>query len=252
MSHSFATALVTGASSGLGREFCRQLAPHCERIVAVARRSEELEALAAELDATTVVRALVADLATVEGVTRVVEAIRQQGPVDILVNNAGFAAAGGFGESSLERQLAMVAVHLETSLSLCRAVIPFMRARGRGAIINVSSLAGFLVTENAAVYAASKAFLNSFTLSLREELAGAGIRVQALCPGFTRTGFHATDDMAGFEPEKVPDALWMSAAEVVTTSLAALDEGRALVVPGDDNRARARAGLKDLLEMLEE
>ncbi len=118
------------------------------------------------------------------------EAIRQQGPVDYLVNNAGFGTFGHFDQLSIESQRSMVSLHIDASITLCRAAIPFMRELGGGTIINVSSLGTFVPGKGMAVYGATKAFLNYYSQALQAELAGTGIEVQALCPGFTRTEFH--------------------------------------------------------------
>lgn len=245
------TALVTGASSGIGEQFCRALAGRCDRIIAVARRGERLEALAAELAGETEVVPVVADLATVEGVTRAMEALRQRGPVHYLVNNAGFSTLGPFAESSIDRELAMVRVHIDASVSLCRAALPFMIEAGGGCIINVASIGAFLPMRSTAGYGACKAFLASFSSSLQEEVAGRGVRVQCLCPGFTRTEIHDTDDFAGFDKQKIPEALWMQADEVVAASLAALGEERVLVIPGEGNVGLVRDALERQLNSVQ-
>ena len=244
------TALVTGASAGLGREFCRQLASRCDIIIAVARREDRLVALAMELAGTAEVHCLEADLGSVEGVAKTMEAIRQQGPVDYLVNNAGFSTFGNFADLPIEGQRAMVNLHIDASITLCRAVIPFMRERGRGVVINVSSLGSFGPGKGMAVYGATKAFLNYYSLALQAELVGTGIEVQALCPGFTRTEFH--DPMAenGFDRTRVPEQMWMAADTVVAASLAALGSEQVLVVPGEDNPGFARMGLQQQLDAL--
>jgi len=244
------TALVTGASAGLGREFCRQLASRCDIIIAVARREDRLVALAMELAGTAEVHCLEADLGSVEGVAKTMEAIRQQGPVDYLVNNAGFSTFGNFADLPIEGQRAMVNLHIDASITLCRAVIPFMRERGRGVVINVSSLGSFVPGKGMAVYGATEAFLNYYSLALQAELVGTGIEVHALCPGFTRTEFH--DPMAenGFDRTRVPEQMWMAADTVVAASLAALGSEQVLVVPGEDNPGFARMGLQQQLDAL--
>lgn len=181
------TALVTGASAGLGAQFCRQLAGRCEVIIAVARRVERLEQLRTELADSAELHAIQADLNSVEGVARTMEALRQQGPVDYLVNNAGFSTYGHFSAVGIDGQRDMVGLHIDAAMTLCRAAIPFMRERGEGHIINVSSVGAFLPGKGLAVYGATKAFINYFSLALQEELAGTGIEVQALCPGYIHT-----------------------------------------------------------------
>ncbi len=243
-------ALVTGASSGLGREFCRQLAQRCEVVIAVARRAERLETLAEELCGRAELAVIEADLTTVEGLTRAIEALRQRGPADILVNTAGCANLGNFARASIDCQRSMISLHIDATITLCRAAVPFMLERKQAAIINVASLGAFLPVEGAAVYGASKAFLVSFSRALHAELAGSGIAVQCLCPGHTRTEFHDPDAPAGSDSGRVPDPLWMEVHEVVSASLAALDTGQVLVVPGAENRALARQGIADLGQAL--
>jgi short-subunit dehydrogenase len=243
-------ALVTGASAGLGAEFCRQLAPHCDVIIAVARRRERLATLASELADAVEMHCVEADLCTIEGVARVMEAIRQQGPVDYLINNAGFGTFGHFDQVSIEGQRSMVSLHIDASITLCRCAIPFMRELGGGTIINVSSLGTFVPGKGMAVYGATKAFLNYYSLALQAELVGTGIEVQALCPGFTRTEFHDPMAAEGFDRDRIPPHRWMSAAAVVEASLAALGTAQVLVVPGADNRDFARLGLQQQLNSL--
>jgi hypothetical protein len=243
-------AMVTGASAGLGAEFCRQLTAHCDVIIAVARRAERLQALAAELAGAAEVHCIEADLGTVEGVARTMEAIRQQGPVSYLVNNAGFGSVGRFDKLPIESQRAMVSLHIDATVTLCRAAIPFMRERGHGRIINVSSVGSFVTGKDMAVYGATKAFLNYFSQALQAELSGTGITVQALCPGFTRTEFHDPMVAAGFDRSRIPQAMWMTADAVVAASLAALESGQVIVVPGEDNLGMARAGLQQQLDAL--
>jgi short-subunit dehydrogenase len=243
------TALVTGASAGIGAEFCRQLAHRGQRIIAVARRGDRLEQLRAQLADHAELHTVVADLTSVEGVARTMEALRQQGPVDYLVNNAGFSTFGHFSDSAISGQREMVGLHIDASITLCRAAIPFMRERGWGHIINVSSVGAFAPGRGLAVYGATKAFLNYFSLALQAELAGTGIEVQALCPGFTETEFHR--DMEGFDRGRVPAGMWMQADAVVAASIAALGSGRVLVVPGEDNLALARGGYQRQLDALQ-
>jgi short-subunit dehydrogenase len=245
------TALVTGATAGLGIEFCRQLAGRCDVIIAVGRRSERLDELAQSLAGQVEVHGVAADLATVEGVARVMETLRQKGPVDYLVNNAGFSTYGYFPALGIESQREMVSVHVDASITLARAAIPFMRERGGGYIINVSSLGSFLPGKGLTVYGATKAFLTYFSQALQDEVKDAGIVVQALCPGYIRTEFHDEMSQAGFDTGRIPDAMWMSADAVVEASLAALDGGEVIVVPGEQNRQLARMGLERQLAALQ-
>ena len=252
MSSRKTTALVTGASAGIGAEFCRQLAARCDVIIATGRRQERLNALAAGLEAAVEVHTLATDLTTREGITRAIEMLRQQGPVDYLVNNAGFAAIGDFGEDELQAQQAMVDLHVTATLALTRAALPFMRERGAGYIINLSSLASFAGYPGGFVYSASKAFLNIFSEGLQQEVADQGIRVQCLCPGYTNSEFHDRESMtrAGFTRDKVPADVWMDAAEVVRLSLAALDDGPVIVVPGEHNLHTAQGLVRARLDSM--
>ncbi len=242
------TALVTGASAGLGVEYCRQLAQRCEVIIAVARRADRLQVLAQELSGVCEVHCIEADLTTVEGVTRTVEALRQKGPVDYLVNNAGFAPLGQFVETPLHEQRDMLNLHCEATMTLCRAAIPFMCELGGGSIINVSSLGALVPSKGLAVYGATKAFLNYFSQALQAEVAADGIEVQALCPGYIRTEFHDAMVAEGFERERIPTEMWMDPEAVVEASLSALGTGRVVVVPGEGNGELARAVLASQLE----
>ena len=251
MSEHKITALVTGASAGLGVEFCRQLAPRCDVIIGVARRAQRLTALAEELADSVEMHVVAADLGSVEGVARTMEAMRQQGPVDYLVNNAGFSTFGQFAELDIDSQRQMLDLHADASITLCRAAIPFMRELGAGHIINVSSLGAFMPGKGLAVYGASKALLSYFSQALQAELAGSGIEVQALCPGYIRTEFHDAIGAAGFDSSRIPDEMWMEAGDVVAASLAALGCGQVLVVPGETNRALARMGLQQQLDALQ-
>ena len=245
------TALVTGASAGLGQEFCRQLAERCDVIIAVARRRERLEALAQELEGQAEVHVIEADLTTVEGLTRATEAIRQKGPVDYLVNNAGFGSFGRFADVEIGRQQDLVRLHIDAPMVLARAALPFMRERGRGWLINVGSLGGFGALPKSAVYSGAKSFLLSLSQSLALELKDAGIRVQCLCPGLVRTEIHHNEDMADMDTALIAEEMWMEARDVVAESLAALESGPLVLVPGEGNREAARAMVAGLLDQLQ-
>ncbi|TXS92109.1 SDR family NAD(P)-dependent oxidoreductase [Parahaliea maris] len=246
-------ALVTGASSGIGEEYCRELASRCDRIIAVARRGDRLEQLAQALQGQCEVVPVVADLGTVEGVARTIEALRQQGPVSYLVNNAGFSTLGPFARSDIEDELAMIRVHVDASVQLCRAALPFMLEAGQGFVINVASIGGLLPMRNTAVYGACKAFLNSFSASLQEEVAGKGILVQCLCPGFTHTEIHHTEHFAGFDKTRFPEEMWMTVEEVVAISLQALDTPdlpQVPLVPGEMNVGVVRNALQQQVDSI--
>jgi short-subunit dehydrogenase len=235
------TALVTGASSGIGEAYCRALASEGYDLVLVARRQVVLEALAEELRSRHGISAQVlpADLASDEGSTMVARRIEQISDLSMLVNNAGFAVEGFFVETDIERQLDVVRVHDLATVRLTRAALPGMIARGHGYIINLSSMGAFFPFPANVVYNASKAFLLSFTQSLAMELWRTGVRVQVLNPGFTHTAFHATMEA---DISSIPKNMWMSPKDVVQESLQALKKGKRgkiVVVPGGRNRRLA-------------
>jgi short-subunit dehydrogenase len=227
-------ALITGASSGIGQAFARRLAAQGFDLTLVARREERLRSLAAELSAAHGIRAeaLAADLAREEEIDRVAQAVRQMPDLVLLINNAGFGTRGDFAEVALERHLDMIRVHDVATVCLTWAAVPGMVERGRGAIINVSSIAAFFPSGGGATYTATKAYLNNFSEALAAELQGTGVKVQALCPGFTTSEFHDTPEYEGFNRGQVPGPLWMSADAVAEGSLAALASDDVIVVPG--------------------
>jgi short-subunit dehydrogenase len=232
-------ALVTGASSGLGEEFARQLAARGTDLVVVARRQDRLDALAAHLRAAgRTVEVLVADLATVDGRARVEQRLADAAaPVDLLVNNAGFGAYGDVAELPADDQLRMVEVNVVALTRLARAALPGMVGRGRGGIINVASTAAFQPDPHAAVYGATKAYVLSLSQALHEEVAADGVRVLALCPGVTPTEFQQVADIA----VPLPDVAVTSAQQVVAAGLQAFARRRAVEVPGLLNRVSAAA-----------
>ncbi len=227
------TAVVTGASSGIGEAVARRLAAGGSGLVLVARDRDRLEALAADLGPYhgVEVEVLAADLATVEG-RSAVEARLADGhaPVDLLVNNAGFGTTGDLVDLDPEAEDRQVQVNVLAVLRLTRAALPGMVGRGRGAVVNVASLAGLYPTPGTATYGATKAFVCSLTDALHEELRGTGVTATAVLPGFTRTEFQ---ERAGWRPQAyLPDAVWMTADEVAAATLDGAAAGRARVVPG--------------------
>jgi len=224
-------ALVTGASSGIGAAFARALARQGCDLVLLARREDRLRALAEELHHQfgVQVEVLAADLSNTEDLERAADQIALFEDLDLLINNAGFGVPGRFEEVDPRRNMEMVQVNLAAPVRLARAVIPGMVRRGRGGIINVSSVAGFVPSAGNHTYGATKAYLNFFTRSLQSELEGTGVRVQALCPGYTYSEFH---DAMGTGRPQMPGFLWLSAEQVAAESLRGLEEGRLIVVPG--------------------
>ncbi|MFG2842026.1 SDR family NAD(P)-dependent oxidoreductase [Kitasatospora sp. NPDC048296] len=223
------TALITGATAGIGAAFARRLARSGYRLVLVARDAERLERASSDLHAEYGIEAEVlrADLATDEGIAAVEARLGDaERPVDLLINNAGFGNKGAFGAVPLQAELDMVKVHIEAILRLTTAALPGMRERGRGAIVNVASVAAFLPR---GTYGASKAWVVSFTQGVLRDLGGTGVRMMALCPGFTRTEFH---ERAGMGTGNIPSWSWLSAERVVAEAMRDLARGKSLSVPG--------------------
>ncbi len=226
-------ALVTGASSGIGQVFARRLAREGFDVVLVARRRDRLTELAKALEAGGArAEVVVADLATVEGLETVERRVAA-GDLAMLVNNAGFQVYRPFVELDPARAEAQINVHVTAVVRLCRAALLAMIARGSGSIINVSSMLAFSAgldrpfLPKRATYAATKAFVNAFTETLANELAGTGVKVQALCPGVVRTEFHDVDG----KPRLRPNVPVMEPEDVVEASLAALALGDVVCSP---------------------
>jgi short-subunit dehydrogenase len=234
-----ATALVTGASSGLGAEFARGLAAAGHGVALVARRAARLEALGATLRADHGVRveALPCDLTDPQARAELPARLQALGlRVDILVNNAGFATGGPFEASPLEDELQQLRLLCEAPVDLTRRFLPGMLAREAGAILNVTSTAGMLPLPYSAGYAAAKAQLLSFSEALHAEVRGRGVTVTAVCPPPVRTELFAKTD---HPVERVPDAAWLEAPEVVSAALDAARRGKRVVVPKPLARATA-------------
>lgn len=221
----FRSALVTGASSGIGEAMVEQLAAAGVPTVAVARRGDRLEALAARCPG---VEVLVADLTTVDGLaavaTRAVDA-------DLVVNNAGFGTSGRFHELEGERLQREIALNVAAVTRLSHDALAGMTARGRGYLLNVSSVVSFQPAPGLAVYAATKAFVTSLGESLHEEARGTKVHVTTLCPGLTRTEFISVSNSSGYQ-EQYPEFAWLTAEQVAAAGLRDVARGRALSVPG--------------------
>lgn len=227
------TALVTGASAGIGREFARQLAGRGHDVVLVARDAARLEDLAGELAATHGVRAevLAADLADRAEVQRVADRLADASrPIDLLVNNAGFGLRHGFLDGPVEEEERALDVMVRAVMVLSHAAGRAMRERGRGAILNVSSVAGTVTMSS---YSALKSCVTVFTEVLSNELAGTGVTATALLPGFTRTEFH---DRARMRMSALPDLLWLDADRLVRDALDDVAAGKVLSVPSPQYR----------------
>ena len=235
LSSSRGLALITGASSGIGAVFARRLAGMGHGVILVARRRDRLETLAGELREQFGVetQVVVADLANPTDIETVEQLVQQCPNLEYLVNNAGFGTGGRFAKVALTRSLDMLRVHCEAAVRLCHAAVPGMVAAKHGAIINVSSVAGIIRAPGSTMYCSTKAFLNAFSETLSMELWSTGVRVQALCPGFTYTEFHDTPELAdSFDRSEIPSFLWLSADRVVNMSLRALKHNRVICVTG--------------------
>jgi hypothetical protein len=222
--------LVTGASSGIGEAFARILAARGRTLVLVARRGERLEKLSRELGGASKADFVALDLTRPDaGATLEAELTRRRLEVDLLVNNAGVGLTGPFPEMPLDRLLAMVDLNSRAVVELTRRFLPGMLERKSGGVINVVSTSAFQPVPFLAVYAASKAFVLSFTEALATELKGTGVVVQALCPGLTESEFH---QVSGTDQVLFTRTPAMRPEQVVESSLAALEKGRLRVIPG--------------------
>jgi short-subunit dehydrogenase len=235
------TALVTGASSGLGEEFARQLARRHANLVLTARSREKLEQLAADLARVNGVKVhtIVQDLAQPDGALTLSRELKARDiTVDHLINNAGFGTAGRFDSMEVEREAQMVRVNCESVVVLSRTLLRGMVDRKRGGIINVASTSGHQPTPFMTTYGASKAFVLSFTLALAEELRGTGVHVLALCPGPVPTGFQAA---ASLSPKAVVSFAKLDAHTVVERALDAYERHTVLKTPGIVNSVQTLA-----------
>ncbi|MFC9972198.1 SDR family NAD(P)-dependent oxidoreductase [Spirillospora sp. NPDC127200] len=227
MRQAYRTALVTGASSGIGESFARLLAARGADLVIVARRAALLDGLARELVERyrVAVEVVAADL-TDPAQRGEVEARLRAEPVELLVNNAGYGAFGAFADLGIDDQLKEVELNVTALMRLTHAALPGMLARRRGGVLNVASMAGFAPSPGSATYGATKAYVTAFSESLHAEVAGRGVHVTALCPGFTRT-----------EDDGQANLLWLRRADVARAGLDAVSAGRALCVPGAQYKA---------------
>ncbi|MER6170480.1 SDR family oxidoreductase [Streptosporangium sp. NPDC001681] len=233
------TALITGATAGIGAAFARRLAADGFSLVLVARDEKRLTSVAEELRLRYGVSSevLTADLATEEGLEAVERRLREG--VDLLVNNAGFGHRGHFLDVPVEEEVRMLKLHCEAVLRLTLAALPGMRERDRGAVINVASVAAFLPGGS---YSASKAWVVNFSESMAVELTGSRVRVMALCPGFVHTEFH---ERASIDKSSIPGFLWLSADNVAREAMRDLARGVLVSVP--DLRYKAIVGVSRLL-----
>jgi short-subunit dehydrogenase len=226
-------AAITGASSGIGATFARQLAPHYDLLL-IARRRDRLDALARELGALHggSVEVLVADLTDDAALTLVAKRLAASTELSLLVNNAGFGFRGRFWEADLGKLEAMHRLHVMATVRLTHAALGVLVARNHGGIVNVASVASFATRAGSASYSATKSWMAVFTEGLYLDLrqAGSAVKIQALCPGFTYSEFH--DVMREDRARSAPRSWWLSAESVVADSLRGLDSGKLFVVNG--------------------
>jgi len=236
------TALVTGATSGIGHAFCRELAERGNDLVIVARHRARLENVSDELRArySVNVEILAADLSKRAQLSRVADRVADRDrPIDLLVNNAGFVTGRSLLKGDLADEEAMLDVLCRAVLVLSHAGARSMRERGRGHIINVSSVVGFVPTST---YGAAKAWCTSFTEILAHELSGSGVSATALCPGFTHTEFHERADL---DVSRLPKALWLEADALVRDCLDDVRARKVVSVPG--MQYKVLAGIAQLM-----
>jgi short-subunit dehydrogenase len=230
------TVLITGASAGIGWEFARQLAAAARGLVLIARRGERLEQLRHELTISNPslnVQTRIVDLRDQSQIDALVQWLEKEKiDIDVLINNAGLGDLGPFATSDPKRNDEMLLVNVVALTTLTRKLLPQMLARNRGVILNVSSSAGFLPIPECAVYAATKAYVNSFTEALRADLRGTGVSVCALCPGPVHTEFDAVGQRPGERGDLSPEFAYVPVEEVVSDALAAVEADRPLVIPG--------------------
>ncbi len=228
------TAVVTGAAGGLGVCFARRLAAEGYDLVLVDRRAEVLEPLAADLASQhgVAARARPTEMTDMDAMRSLAAELAGLGPIGILVNNAGFGLAKYFIDADVERHLDMLRVHNLAAVRLTHAVLPGMLQCNRGAIVNVASLCAWTPCAGVVSYSSTKAHLVAFSQAVQDEVRDTGIRIQALCPGFVYTGFHAADGMKTFDPRSIPRWMWLTSEQVVDCSLRNLRRRRVIVIPG--------------------
>lgn len=226
----FTCALVTGASSGIGKEITDLLGAANIKLVVVARRTDRLEALSAKYPNTEVITA---DLGTAVGIARVEQRIADttKSIIDLVVNNAGFGSSGLVQDLDVDRLSDEIRLNILALTRISHASVRAMLPRGLGYLLNVSSVASFQPSPGLAVYAATKAYVTSFTEALHGELRGTGIRVTALCPGLTKTEFQSISNTSGFE-SKFPEFMWTRVESVAKAGLDGVAKGTPIVVPG--------------------
>lgn len=232
------TALITGASSGIGVALAQELAGRGHSLILVARRGDRLRDMAAELGGKHGVRVewIAADLTDAAERDRVPAEVAERGlVVDVLVNDAGMGTSGLFHELPIAREIQMIRLNVEAMVALCGAFVPGMVERGSGGVLNVASVSGFMPVPHQATYSASKAFVLTFTEALTIDLHGTGVKATALCPGPVKTEFEGIID-------GLPSALFIEPERVAREAIDGLENGRRSVVPGAMNKFNAVSG----------
>lgn len=225
----FTSALVTGASSGIGAAMARHLGTAGVPMVVVARRKDRLQSLADEYDD---VEVLVADLTTTRGLGAVLERVKDEDrSVDLVVNNAGFGTSGDFSQNDPKRVANEIGLNITALTLISQAALGVMVPRRRGYLLNVSSVASFQPAPRLAVYAATKAYVTSLSESLHEEVRGTGVHVTALCPGLTHTEFQSVSRTDSYQ-DRYPGFTWLDADGVAMAGLRDVAAGHALSIPG--------------------
>ncbi len=245
-------AVITGAAGGLGACFARKLAELGYDLTLIDRRDDEVIRLCDELRSinNTNAEPVVADLCDIKAVGVLAQRLAELPYIDLLVNNAGFGFSQDFVDVGIQRHIDMISVHVQTPVLLTHAVLPRMIERNRGAIINVSSLGAWTPSSGSVQYCATKAYLVYFSEALQDELRDTKVRIQALCPGFIRTGFHDGESMSQLDLGKIPKWLWVTTDAVVECSLQNLSRDRVIVVPGLLPRLLGRCMRMPLLQPL--
>lgn len=228
-------AMVTGASSGIGKCFAEALAARGTDLVLVARSRSRLDEIAGDLRKRhgRDVSVMVADLEKPDELAVIEQHLHEDARIDLLINNAGYGVTGNFADVEIARSQGQIDCNIVALTRLSHAALRTMKASRRGGIINVASGAAFLPAPQISVYCATKAYVVNFSLALNEEIKHHGVRCLVVCPGFTRTEFQTR---ANYDASSVPSFVWQTAEDVVTESLAAYDKGEAMLVTGFQNR----------------
>jgi len=228
------SAMVTGASSGIGEAYARLLASLGYDLIIVARRKDRLESIAEEIKNKfgVSVTVLQGDLCSENDIRIIEETARSTDNLSVLINNAGFGTLGPFVDVDVNKSLNMIDLHVTAPTRLVKAALPGMLARREGVIVNVASAAPFLPVSGNVMYNGTKSFLIAFSECLQLEVKGAGIKVQALCPGFIRTGFHSAEEYKDVDFSTIPDFMWMPAEKVAALSWKAMGKKKVVFIPG--------------------